>query len=311
MTNRAGGRPVRAALLCCLTVAMAMGQQPSFDAASVKAVNLAAHPVFGNRGGPGSSDPGRTHLCCVGMFSLLMRAYDVELDQISGPAWIMDNAGPNLYEIDATFPPATTKVQYQQMMQRLLAERFHLQVHRERRNYPGYELVAGAGGVKLKETKPDPNAPTEAVEKRDAAGKLLLQPGPQMLTTYGWGVVTVQVQQKPLSELVKVLGRMINQSQGENPNDYLSPKARVLDRTGLRGTYDFTLHFSCELCQIGPMNANGTTALTTPLPADSPGGEPSIFTAVQKQLGLKLNRVKDVPLDVIVVDRVDKVPTAN
>jgi uncharacterized protein (TIGR03435 family) len=49
----------------------------------------------------------------------------------------------------------------------------------------------------------------------------------------------------------------------------------------------------------------------TPLPADSPGGEPSIFVALRKQLGLKLNKVKDVPLDVIVVDRVEKTPTAN
>ena len=86
----------------CLVTAGALGQEPSFDAASVKVVELKSHPVFGNRGGPGTSDPARIHLCCVGMFSLLMRAYDVEIDRIIGPAWIMENMGPNLYQIDAT-----------------------------------------------------------------------------------------------------------------------------------------------------------------------------------------------------------------
>ena len=56
-----------------------------------------------------------------------MRAYDVELDQIIGPAWIMENMGPNLYQADATMPPNTTKAEYQLMMQQLLRERFHLQ----------------------------------------------------------------------------------------------------------------------------------------------------------------------------------------
>src|SRR5580658_3505251 len=118
----------RTAFLGCLTTVMTVGQQPgqqpTFDAASVKVVKLASHPVFGNRGGPGTSDPGRIHLCCVGMFSLLMRAYDVELDQIVGPSWIMENMGPNLYQVDATMPADTGKTRYERMLQRLLEERF-------------------------------------------------------------------------------------------------------------------------------------------------------------------------------------------
>jgi uncharacterized protein (TIGR03435 family) len=75
-----------AALFGCMTAVITQGQQPSFDAASVKVVKLASHPKFRNSGGPGTPDRGRIHLCCVGMFSLLMRAYDVELDQIAGPS---------------------------------------------------------------------------------------------------------------------------------------------------------------------------------------------------------------------------------
>ena len=303
----------RAAFLGCLMVAIVRGQNPAFDVVSIKVVNLATHPVFGNRGGLGTSDPGRIHLCCVGMFSLLMSAYDVELDRIIGPSWIMENTGPNLYQIDATMPPDTTKAQYALMMQQLLRERFHLQIHRERRNFPAYELVIAEGGPKLKASRPDPNAAAPDVSgppARDARGNVILPPGPQMFTSLKWGVIIVQAQQKPLGDFVKVMGRMVNQSLGENPNDFLSPKARVVDRTGLTGTYDFTLRFSCELCQFAATNGE-LAPPPPPLPADSPGGEPSIFVALQKQLGLKLNKVKDVPLDAIVVDRVEKTPTAN
>ena len=208
--------------------------------------------------------------------------------------------------------PIPRNAQYQLMMQQLLQKRFHLELHREKRNFRGYELVVDEGGPKLKQSKPDPGAAkldVSQLHKRNAAGLLPLPPGSQMLTALGWGVIIVQVQQKPMGELVKVMGRMINQSQGENPNDFQSPKARVLDRTGLIGTYDYTLRFSCELCQM--LATNGNSFPPPPLPADSPGGEPSIFVALRKQLGLRLNKVKDLPLDMIVVDHVEKAPTVN
>src|SRR5580700_7741780 len=149
---------MRTVILGCLVAAACLAQPATFEAASVKAVNLASHPTFGNRGGPGTTDPGRIHLCCVGMFSLLMRAYDVQIDQISGPSWIMDNMGPNLYQVDATMPAQTTKAQFQLMMQSLLEDRFHMAVHRETRSFPGYDLVVAKDGPKLKQSKPDPNA---------------------------------------------------------------------------------------------------------------------------------------------------------
>jgi uncharacterized protein (TIGR03435 family) len=294
-------------------VTMIRGQQPTFDVASIRLVNLASHPVLKDRGGPGTSDPGRIHMIAWGMFSLIMRAYDVRIDQIVGPAWIMDNSGPNVYQIDATMSPRTTKAQYQLMLQQLLQERFGLKIHREKRNFPGYELVIAPGGPKLRESTPDPHAVEldgAHLPKRDAAGLVPLPVGPQLLISLGWGAITVQMQQKPLSDFAKELGRMINQSMGENPNDFLSPKARVVDRTGLTGTYDFNLRFSCELCQFAATNGN-VAPPPPPLPADSPGGEPSIFAALQKQLGLKLVKVKDVPVDMIVVDHVEKAPTAN
>ena len=126
-------------------------------------------------------------------------------------------------------------------------------------------------------------------------------------------MIIVRAQEKPLSDLVKVMGRMIAQSLGENINDFASPKPRVLDRTGLVGTYDFTLTFSCEGCQFGETNKGNTNGASgpPPTPTDSPSGLPDIFAAIQRELGLKLVKTKDVPVDIIVVDRVDKIPTAN
>jgi uncharacterized protein (TIGR03435 family) len=306
------------ALVGCIFAAVCSAQRPSFDAASVKPVNLASHPVFGNRGGPGTPDPGRIHLCCVGMFSLLMRAYDVEIDRIIGPSWIMENMGPNLYQIDATMPPTTTKAEFQVMMQRLLEERFHLTVHREPRSFPGYELVIAKGGPKLKESASDPaavaggNSPQPP--KRRADGWVTLPPGPQMLTSLGSGMIRVQAQEKPMDEVVKGMGRMIAQSLGENMNDFASRKPRVIDRTGLTGKYDFTLEFSCEGCiGFGTTMAMANGAVVQPqATGDNVGsGLPNIFVALEKQIGLKLIKAKDIPLDVIVVDHVEKFPTGN
>jgi uncharacterized protein (TIGR03435 family) len=306
----------RTAILSWLAAVAVLGQEPAFDAASVKVVRLAPHPVFGNTGGPGTSDPDRVHLCCVGMFPLVMRAYDVELDQISGPSWIMDNMGPNLmgpnlYQIDATMPANTTRAEFQLMMRNLLAERFHLEAHRERRNFPGYELVVADGGPKLNESRPDPNfvdSDSTQMPKRNADGALALPPRPQMFTSLGRGMVIVQAQEKPINDLVKVLGRQIAQSLGEDPNDFASPKPRVIDKTCLTGKFDFTLRFSCEGCQFSA--ANGMLS-GPPNRTDAPDGVPNIFVALQKQLGLKLVKVKEIPLDVIVIDHVDKTPTAN
>jgi uncharacterized protein (TIGR03435 family) len=118
-----------------------LAQSPQFDAASVKVVDPAKRADFTNTGGPGSTDPGRIHMGHTTIVALLRKAWDIQTDQVSGPAWVSDFMGPGQYFVDATMPPNTTKAQFQLMLQNLLAERFHLKVHHETRNFPGYELV--------------------------------------------------------------------------------------------------------------------------------------------------------------------------
>jgi uncharacterized protein (TIGR03435 family) len=75
----------------------------------------------------------------------------------------------------------------------------------------------------------------------------------------------------------------------------------VVDRAGLSGVFDFTLEFAPEL---GPGTQPGTTAS-----ASDPSGPPSLFTALQEQLGLKLESQKG-PVDVLVIDHVEQ-PSEN
>jgi uncharacterized protein (TIGR03435 family) len=305
-------------VVAVLTVGVCLAQQPTFEAVSVKAVNLADHPAFGNSGGPGTKDPGRVHFCCVSMVSLLMRAYDLQIDQIFGPSWIMDNMRPNLYQVDATTPPETSKAQFQSMMRTMLAERFHMEVHHETRNFPGYDLVVAKEGPKLKESletsTPDqasviPDTPQKP--KRGPDGSVILPPGPQMMTSLGRGMIRVQAQEKPLADLIAGMGSLIAQSMGADPTDFAARKARVSDKTGLTGKYDFILEFACEGCRGLGANLPIFAGRADAAPADAESGLPNIFSALEKQLGLKLEKTRDISLDVIVVDHVDKVPTRN
>jgi len=85
--------------------------------------------------------------------------------------------------------------------------------------------------------------------------------------------------------------------------------ARTADKTGLSGKYDFTLEFSSAGLP-GPMGRGGLTA-TLPGAADNAGDPaPDLFSALEKQLGLKLEKSK-TQLDVLVIDHIDKTPTEN
>jgi uncharacterized protein (TIGR03435 family) len=80
------------------------------------------------------------------------------------------------------------------------------------------------------------------------------------------------------------------------------PLPRVTDKTGLAGVYDIRIEYA------GTPTAEPGTAAVAPDPADV---GPNIFTAVQRQLGLKLTKAADVQVDVMIIDRVDRTPTEN
>lgn len=318
--------------LACLfgTVVFASGlalaaDGPTFEVASVKLAGTDTPMPWTITGGPGTDDPGRFRAVRIGMIGLLGKAFDVSTDQIAAPAWTRDFMAGNYYSIDAVIPPNTTKDQFQQMLQNLLAERFHLVFHREKRDFPGYELVVDKGGPKFQEVTPapvDPNAPPPepraVLSAPRGADGFPDVPGSRVSSQINsrTGSTRTKYQEQTMEQFLSNLGFLIGSSQGKSVTDgYLQP--RVVDKTGLTGKYTFVLeYYSAGTANLAASLAalprfQSATADSPPAAGDPGEGGPNIFTAIQKQLGLRLDKTAAVPLDVIVVDSLDKVPTAN
>ena len=219
------------------------------------------------------SQPGGKFNANANLKLLIGVAYDVRNHQISGgPNWI-DSAKFEIEaraESSAALPPGPAGgAQMRLMLQSLLAGRFKLTLHRETRQEQVYELVVAKGGSKLKEA---------ADTGKD---------GPQGMRM-GRGQLTGTA--APIGILVNVLSQQLGRS--------------VIDKTGLNGKYNFSLTYTPEPGQGGPFGPPGPDA---PPPPDPNG--PSIFTAIQEQLGLRLESTKG-PVDMLVIDHAEK-PDAN
>ncbi len=294
------------------------GSQPTFEAASLKIDNSNAfilgvsHRI---RGGPGTSDPGRFSYTQTTLLELLRRAWGLHASdayRIAGPAWL--GGFEHQYTLNATMAPDTTEEQFRLMLQNLLIERFKIRLHHESKVIPGYELVVAPGGPKLKESAnpaaPDPT--TGAKGDHDANGFLVLPPG------HGSGIVMagnafyVKFQNFTMDELVNrsTFSSFIRMSTGDQ-------EFRVVDKTGLTAKYDFTLKFDSRLdaSQIVMSPAVAASLATAEASsqglANDPSGAPKLFKALEQQLGLRLVKVKAVPVDIIVIDHAEMTPVED
>lgn len=220
-------------------------------------------------------------------------AYGVERFQISGgPSWLPSERFDIEAKMDAATAGALKKLSQdqrvlaqQQMLQALLADRFQLTVHRETNELTTYTLVIGKGGPKLQEAKPGdtyPNAHAAPDGTHLGAGSM-------------WGGVLdgeVTAQAVPIAKLAQNLTQMLGHP--------------VLDETELKGIYDFKLQFTPDDRLQPPSGLAPSTRLPVP-PADS--NAPSLFDALQEQLGLKLESGKG-PVEVIVIDHAQR-PSPN
>lgn len=242
---------------------------------------------------------------------LLVRiAFDVQDNQIIGaPAWL----GSDYYDIEAKIDGATVDTLHQmseedalaarrQMLQALLADRMRLVIHRETREQPLYEMVIAKGGSKLHEATPGDTYPN-GIKGPDGVAH------PGMMSMGRGGVMGQAV---PISNLTDFLTQQLHRI--------------VIDKTGLTGNYDFTMHWTPVELQgrmfgrPGPgagsaaVGAPGGATVAGPgAPASgdnsSPDSGPTIFTAIQEQLGLTLESSKG-PVEVIVIDHVER-PSEN
>jgi uncharacterized protein (TIGR03435 family) len=225
------------------------------------------------------------------MKAILLTAFDAKNYQITGPAALTSWLDTERYDIAAKVPPGTTQEQARTMWQNLLAERFALVVHHEPKEFAVEELVIGKNGSKLKETAWDAATPLPPGPPKFEKGELR-SPG-AVGTVFPAGPAlhfhTMAVAQ-PISKLTEIMSNQLGHP--------------VVDKTGLTGKYDFTLDY---VDNLGGVQLPGSPP-ETPNSASDPG--PDLAAAVQQQLGLTLVAGK-AKLDVVVVDRINKVPTEN
>lgn len=268
----------------------------SFEVASVKPGG-AGRALFLMRGGPGTADPGQIDFSGVPMRFILVRAYKIERYQLSGPAWL----DTERYDINAKIPMGTTEEQFRIMLQNLLIERFNMVVHHETRDLPGYEMSVAKNGPKFKQPAdpaspppaPEPGAAPRIRTQKNRDGRMEPAPGSvgMIVTGIPGGGTRFSARTQPLSALTLTLESPLGEP--------------VVDKTGLTGKYDFNLTFTSD-----ERTSANVVGGTPPRISDAPDAPPDLFTAMQEQLGLKLEQ-KKIPMDVVVIDRIEKTPLSN
>jgi uncharacterized protein (TIGR03435 family) len=261
----------------------ASGQTPKpiFEVTSVKpATPLGPGGMQSDAGGgPGTNDPGRYHCHNCPIFWVLSPAYDLKLYEYSGPEWVHSVR----YDFDAKIPPGTTHEAFRSMLQNLLADRFKLVVHREKRDMPAYELTVTRNGPKFHEgVSHDDPKPEPGPLKKDKDGFPILTPGMSM--ALGPGLGRIRSDNQPLAWFAHLLSQQL---QGP-----------VVDNTGLQARYDFMVSWAFK--------SPGVSATSDAVDEF----QPALIEAVQSQLGLKLAK-KKMPVEVLVVDRLERTPTEN
>ena len=239
-------------------------------------------------------DPVRFNCTHMSLRELTVAAYGIMDYQLTGPGWMSDQK----FDIVAKVPAGTTREQAHLMLRHLLTDRFKMTIHRERKEMAVYALRVGPNGHKLKEAA-DPADPYSGADaKPDRQMMVSMTKMTESLKAAGGGSGAHSTyRHESVSSLIGMLSDRLGRP--------------VVDETGLKGKYDFDMEFAPDqpllaaALQGGPSSAGidpGREGLASPFP--------SISQAVQSQLGLKLESAK-LPVEIIVVDQAEKVPTEN
>ena len=173
------------------------------------------------------------------MKSLLMAAYDVKGYQINGPTWM----SAKRYDIIAKVAAGTTKEQVKVMWQNLLTERFGMVLHHESKEFRVEELVVAKGGPKIKETAGEIAAMQTVGPPKMKNGELI---SPGMISTILPGP-SPKAHTVARAQSLAPLAVMLTNQLGRP----------VLDKTGLTGSYDYTVDFSLRSSLPPPVSPPG------------------------------------------------------
>jgi uncharacterized protein (TIGR03435 family) len=278
-----------------LFFSFAMGAfgQPAFEVASIRPssqlpnqqVNAGLH-----------IDGAQVRIASLSLKDYLGMAYKVRVAQISGPDWLASER----FDVLATLPAGSSTDQIPEMLQALLAERFQVKLHHDKKEFPVYVLEIGKGPLKLKEDPLDPdvaggNGTADIAASGSGLGvSVNLGRG----SSYTFANNRFEATKLTMAQLAGNLERFMDRP--------------IVDMTELKGNYDLVLDLTEEDYRM--MLIRIALGAGVVLPPEAlrllEGGAPvSVFDAFQK-LGLKLEARK-APLDVVVVDEARKTPTDN
>lgn len=278
-------------LLACMAPAAKGAQsvppgKPSFAAASVRANKSGAQP-----GGIRPLANGRLTATNVTLRELILRAYGLHDSQlVEGPAWIRADRFDVAANTEAPPPAGISAVMA--MLQTLLAERFALRTHTEKRTLPTYAMLPSRS-----DRKPGPQLRVSTLDC--SVNPVSTVPNTAQPNAQGWPPCGLALVRTTVGKVrTRVEGKHSAVTMQELATNLQTTAGRpVVDRTGFIGKFDVEYAFSVENPSAGP-------AATTQL-ADLP----DMFTAFQEQLGLKLDAQRNL-VDVLVIDAVEQ-PTAN
>jgi uncharacterized protein (TIGR03435 family) len=267
-------------LSACQAFGQAAPPRPEFEVASIKLNKSGDRRIMIS-----PARGGRFTATNIPMQFFITQAYSIKDFQLSGaPAWLMSER----YDIEAKAEGNPSMSEMLPMIQGMLEDRLKLKVHRETKEQAVYALVVAKAG-RLHEAEgecaPRPSTPPPPPEP----GKLPAAPcgGFFMFPGHLTG------QKVPITQLIDTLSRFSGRI--------------VLDKTNLTGKYDIDLQYTPEQAQLQAPPGPPPPGMP-PLPPIDPNG-PSLFTALQEQLGLKLESQKG-PVEMMVIDHVER-PSEN
>ncbi len=295
-----------------------------FEVATIKkpALSIQAQALAGKLHVGMKVDGARVDFGSMTIADLIVAAYKVKSFQVSGPDWIKTER----WDIVAKLPEGANKDQVPEMLQSLLADRFKLAIHRDTKDQSIYALIVAKGGSRLKESPPDEETPADAPPPKEEKGVTTLDTGQGKMSIKadGNGGATVKGPNGMTQKVTMSNGMMHIELNKTTMDQMAEALARFVDRpvvnmTDLKGNYQVALDLTME----DLMRVARSAGVTVPPGAlaggggggDKPGdsasdpGESSIFRSVQ-EMGLKLDARK-APLELIVVDHIEKTPTEN
>ena len=288
---------MRKAILAILLIGPLLAQSPQFEVASVRPFAPRPEQVAAGLHFDGAQVRG----VGLSLRDYLATAYRFKATLISGPDW----TATERYDISATLPDGGTKAQVPEMLQALLADRFQVKLHKEKKEYPIFALVLAKGPSKLKELPPDPNEDKvndEPVGMANVATIAVVGNGVSVKyargASFSVGNNRIEVTKLPLWVFCRNLERYSDR--------------QIVDMTGLTGSYTFAVDVSAEdymamMIRSAVLRGANIMAEAQKLLDATPA---SALSDALQQVGLKLES-RRAPLDIIVIDSALKTPTAN